>query len=140
MRNLKFIKLDEQCPMPCNRLFQVDGWSCGLWAIRWLERQLREIKGEPRMRPPSIMDVFARGQEFIDKVRFARPKAKPKPKAKSVAKVWINPEPVFATFEEALAAAHKCTKCLVTKALTKGCRQCMGEWFEEIRQKGFKDS
>ena len=138
MRNLKFIKLDEQCPEPCNRAFQVDGWSCGLWAIRWLERQLREIKGEPRMRPASIMAMFARGQESIDKVRLGKPVAKPK--AKSMAKVWINPEPVFATLEEALAAAFKCTKCLVTKALTKGCRQCMGEWFEEIRQKGFKDS
>ena len=136
-RLLRNLKLAEECPEPCNRAFQSDGWSCGLWTVRWIERQLREIAGEPRMKPPSIMDVFGRGQEFIDKVKLAKPKAT-KPKAKSVAKVYKNPEPTFATLEEALTAAHKCTKCLPTKALTKGCRQCMGEWFEHIRQKGFK--
>ena len=65
---LRNLKLAEKCPEPCNRMFQTDGWSCGLWTVRWIERQLREIAGEPRMKPPSIMDVFARGQDFIDKI------------------------------------------------------------------------
>jgi hypothetical protein len=39
------------------------------------------------------------------------------------------------TFDHALAAVHLCTKCIGTKAGTKGCRACMGESFEQIRKK-----
>ena len=42
------------------------------------------------------------------------------------------------TLEEALAAGLLCTKCVATKQSTKGCKACMGKWFEEIRQSGAK--
>ena len=42
------------------------------------------------------------------------------------------------TFEDALKAGLECTKRLPTKKLTKGCRSCMGEHFEHIRQRGFE--
>ena len=42
-------------------------------------------------------------------------------------------EPVFDTLEEALEAGQKCKKCIATKRGAKGCRTCMGEWFEHIR-------
>ena len=46
-----------------------------------------------------------------------------------------NPEPVFETFEQAQEAAKNCRKCLPTKTGQRGCRACMGEWFEHIRKK-----
>jgi hypothetical protein len=46
-----------------------------------------------------------------------------------------NEENQHETFDHALAAGHLCTKCIGTKAGTKGCRACMGEWFEQIRKK-----
>ena len=72
----------------------------------------------------------------------AKAKAKAKEKAGSKAKAKASEpkkatEPQRASLEEALEAANKCSKCRVTKALVKGCRSCMGEWFEEIRQKAF---
>ena len=36
---------------------------------------------------------------------------------------------------EALAAGLECKKCIATKKGTKGCRTCMGEWFEHIRMR-----
>ena len=38
------------------------------------------------------------------------------------------------TLEEALAAGLRCTKCVATKQSTKGCKACMGKWFEAIMQ------
>ena len=144
-----------------NELTQRDGWSCGLWVIRWIERSLRERRGEGRLPPPSIKTVVDRGNEWIDKIKSAglseetRAEAKAKAKARASAKTEAKAEakrqaqrratktpkqiePVFASLEEALEAASKCKKCLPTKYGTKGCRACMGEWFESIRQKGKK--
>ena len=96
------------------------------------------MRGEARVRPASIKDIRVRGNEFIKKLKdYAskpEPKAKPAPKAKAPKEYKTN-EPVFECLEDALEAAHKCTKCLYTKQGTKGCRACMGEWFEEIRLK-----
>ena len=50
-RLLQNLKLTEECPAPSNRAHQSDDWSCGLWATRWVERQLREVFGEPRLKP-----------------------------------------------------------------------------------------
>ena len=67
----------------------------------------------------------------------AEGKAEAKKRAQSEAtKTPKQIEPVFANLEEALEAAHSCNKCLPTKAGTKGCRACMGEFFEQIRQRG----
>ena len=51
-----------------------------------------------------------------------------------------NPEPTFETFEEALAAGARCKKCQPRIKGYKGCRSCMGEWFEEIRLKNNSSS
>ena len=58
----------------------------------------------------------------------AKEKEKPKGKVKEPA-----PEPEHASFVDALKAAFQCTKCEATTYGTKGCRGCMGKWFEEIR-------
>ena len=161
LKNLDFVEASWQCPPRVNELFQRDGWSCGLWAIRWIERSLRDRHGEGRMPPPSLKAVTDRGNEFIEKIKkakdeeFVRVAAKAKAKAKAEAKAEAKAsakmraqrramerpkqiEPVFETLEQALEAAQKCTKCLPTKSCTKGCRACMGEWFEDIRQKRAK--
>ena len=137
-RILQNLNLAEECPAPSNRAFQADGWSCGLWVIRWIERKLREIAGEPRMKPPSIMDCFNRGNDFISKVKNV--KLKEKAVAKAAPKTYKNVEPTFANLDEALAAGLKCTKCTVTKQGSKGCRACMGDFPEEIRMRGAKAS
>jgi hypothetical protein len=41
-------------------------------------------------------------------------------------------EPAFLTFEAAEACRFLCTKCRPTKSGTKGCRACMGDWFEQF--------
>jgi len=139
---LRNLKLAEECPAPSNRAHQSDDWSCGIWVARWIERQLREVFDEPRLKPPSVSDCIARGNESIVKIsgQVAKAKAKGKAETKSKAelKIFKNVEPVHESFEAALKAGLECSKCLPTKKGTKGCRACMGEHFEELRQKGFK--
>ena len=139
---LKNLKIGEECPAPGNRGAQTDGWSCGLWVARWIERQVREILGEPRLPPTSLLDTMRRGNDFVDKIRGAKAKAKAKakaePKGEKSKKEYKTHEPVHATLEEALKAGLECSKCLPTKMGTKGCRACMGEHFEDIRQRGFE--
>ena len=137
-RLLRNLGLGEDCPAPSNRAKQEDAWSCGLWVMRWIDRKLREIAGELRMKPPSIMDCFNRGNEFISKVKNPKLKDKAVPKAKAEPKTYKNVEPTFANLDEALAAGLKCTKCIQTKLGTKGCRACMGDLFEQIRLKKAK--
>ena len=139
-RILQNLNLAEECPAPSNRAFQADGWSCGLWVIRWIERKLREITGEPRHKPPSLTDLCIRSKLFIERIKSAQGKqvAEAKPKAK--AKAYNNVEPVFESLDLALQAGLACTKCIVTKQGTKGCRACMGDLFEEIRMKRARGS
>jgi hypothetical protein len=138
LRNLKLIEPHEEAPQPSNKSRQSDGWSCGLWASRWIERQLRENRGEARMVPTSFADMKNRTNEFIAKLKEAKePKLESKTAAKE-ATARKTHEPTHASFEAALAAAWSCTKCLPTKAATKGCRACMGEHFESIRQRKAK--
>ena len=91
--------------------------------------------------------MVSRANEFIGKLKQARvksseAKAKAEAKAQATAKARARElarkpvEPVFASLEEALVAAQACTKCLPTRLGSKGCRACMGEFFEHIRQKG----
>ena len=141
---------DFVCPPRVNETFQTDAWSCGLWSVRWIERSLRELRGEGRMAPPTIRDLMLRGNVYIENIKAsekkataeAAAKAKAKAKAKafssgtSMAKKQI--EPTFQTFEAALDASFECSKCYYTRVGTKGCRACMGEWFEQIRQKHWK--
>ena len=125
-RILKNLNLAEECPAPSNRAFQADAWSCGLWVVRWIERKLREITGEPRNKPPSVADVFNRSKDFITRIKSAQ--SKPVAKAEPKAKTYKNVEPVFKDLSQALEAGLLCTKCIVTKQGTKGCRACMGDF------------
>ena len=108
-----------------------------MWCARWVERSLRKIRGEGASKPSSILDTSRRANDFIERLKGARPKPKAKAKAEAKAQVEkLQIEPVFGSFDEAQEAAFKCTKCLPTKSGTKGCRACMGEHFEDIRQRG----
>ena len=87
-------------------------------------------------------EFIDRINEFIEKIKAASdvPKAKAKPKAKGKAEAKDkprkeNPEPKHETFDEALEAAKGCKKCTATLAGMKGRRACMGDFFEEIRQR-----
>ena len=150
LKNLGLVDRDWTCPRASNLGFQRGGWECGLWAARWVERTLREQRGEGRIAPPSIKFQTDRVNNFIQKLKDARTtrdekaaseakKAEGKAKAKARLRTSATKllaeivEPVFETLEDALEAAQKCKKCLPTKKGTKGCRTCMGEWFEEIR-------
>ena len=113
---------------------------------RWIERSLREVLGEGRQPPMPITQVVARGNDFIQKLKEAtdnpaRNKAKGKAKAKSKSKTFEDPlacVPKHKTYEEAVLAAQNCGKCIAQKDGTKGCRACMGEFFELQRKKGHK--
>jgi len=128
LRHLGLIEHDQECPEPCNTSRQADSWSCGLWASRWVERQLRENRGEERPVPTSLAEMQNRANEFISKICSEDCSEAP-------SKSYPTYEPVHGTLEEALFAASLCTKCLPAKAGTKGCRACMGEFFETIRQR-----
>ena len=148
LRFLGLIGPAEHCPPRCNTTHQLDGWSCGLWVTRWIERSLREVLGEGRQAPVPIAQATARGNEFIQKLKEAsdvpakaKGKAKGKAKAKGTSKKPVDPlasEPKqHKTYEEAAQAAEDCPKCLRQKDGSKGCRGCMGEWYELQRKKGF---
>ena len=65
-------------------------------------------------------------------------KAKAKGKAKGEATAGPPPkEGQHASLAAAREAALACTKCETNKDGSKGCRECMGEWFEEVRKRGF---
>ena len=142
---LENIEITAEIPNRCNRNEQPGGWECGIFAARWVERSLRELRGEGRVPPMTEKVWLARANQFImqcknEAAKEAEEKAAPKAKAK--AKASVKPrtdiEPTWDTLEQALAAAHECRKCMPTLKGTKGCRACMGEWFEMIRQKGQK--
>ena len=110
-----------------------------MWASRWVERQLCESKGEDRLIPTSLAEMRNRANEFIAKIKDSKKDAPVEAKGgKAPSKSYLTHEPVHETLEEALFAASVCTKCLPTKAGTKGCRACMGEHFEAIRQRKSK--
>lgn len=118
-----------------NKIFQAGGWECGLFAIKFMEAALRAKRGEPKQRFISDKDLTTRTNEFIKKVK-ASAKAAPVPKAKVKAQpkpAQKKPEPKHKNLEDALTAAQSCSKCVATKKGTKGCRTCMGEFFEQIR-------
>ena len=140
LRKLGAIDSTEECPPPSNKMFQVDGWSCGLWVTRWVERALRELSGEGRSRPLSITDACARGNDWIVKIKNAsilvQHKDAPEPNTKTKS-LKDAPEPKHKSLKDAQKAAKQCKKCVTTSNGSKGCRACMGEFFEQIRQKGF---
>jgi hypothetical protein len=141
LRGANLIKAPAEAPESSSEAFQNDGWSCGLWATRSIERSLREHLGERRQPPRGIKALCDQANFFIKKIKDSskddKAKAAPKPKPQPKGKVLKASEPVHETWEHALAAANACSKCVETRAGTKGCRACMGEWFEEIRMKHY---
>ena len=110
-----------------------------MWASRWVERQLRENKGEDRLIPTSLAEMRNRANEFIMKIKESKMVAPVEAKGDTApSKSYLTHEPAHETLEEALFAVSVCTKCLPTKAGTKGCRVCMGDFFEAIRQRKSK--
>ena len=152
LKNLGLVEASWRCPPRCNTSYQIEGWECGIWATRYIERKERERRGEGRIPPTRLADIVARTNEFIDKLKKAsnlesereaqakakaeaRGKAKAKAKADAEARARVQIEPVFASLEEALEAAKACKKRLPTKFGAKGRRACMGEHFEQLRLK-----
>ena len=125
--------------------------AASLHVTRWMEREMRLLRGEPRTPEMSLMDQMCRINEFILKLKGdsshtlkkALPKQLPQGYKKSLSPEEFEAKlPVFATLEEALESAAKCTKCTPTQQGTKGCTFCMGKhpetgehWFEHIRIK-----
>lgn len=108
------------------------------WAARFLERCAREDRGEARLPPASLQDLITRCNYFIKRLKdatAAHEEAGHKAKGKAKAKPKPSVEPNFANLEQALEAAQGCTKCLPAKFGSKGCRACMCEWFEHLRQR-----
>ena len=143
--------LDKELPDRSNKDLQADMWSCGLHVVKWMETELRSRRGEPKIPPTSITDITKRTNLFIHKIKVSMNEAGYTDKYKLEAKAKADAaraakkaeadakaankakEPEFATLDEALSAGLECTSCYVTKWGTKGCRRCMGKWFEEIR-------
>ena len=155
MRCVKFAKEDEDCPELNNKTFQSNGWECGLFVARWMEAKLRQFRGEQASTPASAKQQIARANTFIEKVKdyspewleeHGRAKIQKHAKAKAIEEKVVTKaaskrkhvEPTHKTLEDALKAGQECTKCIATKKGTKGCRACMGEWFEMIRQKNMR--
>ena len=133
----RFLGPGYELPQASNKRNQAGGWECGIFASNWVERSLRELLGEGRLPPISEKDQVDRANKLIQKLKEAIDVVlKEKVKVKAAPKLRMNPEPVWPTLEDALEAAQKCSKCIETKAGTKGCRVCMGEWLEHIHQKG----
>ena len=81
--------------------------------------------------------------EFIQKLKskaIQETMGVDKGKVSDVKKVRKTVFPEHKTLEEALAAGLRCTKCVATKLSTKGCKACMGKWFEAIMQPIFNTS
>ena len=141
LRNLGFLAVDAVAPKPSNCTFQSDGWSCGLHVIKWIEIDLRSRRGEPRLPDPSIEDLKKRTNYFIAKIKGyvqqgMRPHTAPTGKGDAAAASSRDViEPKFDKFEDALDAAQSCQRCIATSYGTKGCRLCMGDFFECIRMK-----
>ena len=134
LRNLRLIEPHEEAPLKSNKKHQEDGWSCGLWSCRWVERQLRENRGEARMVPMSFAEMRSRTNEFISKIKDVKGVGK-KDETKAGPRTYETHELARDSFEKALEAAIACSKWLPTKAGTKVCRACMGDRFETIRQR-----
>ena len=78
LRNCGFLAGDALAPEPAsslllavagNRDLQLDGWSCGLHVVKWIELDLRRRRGEPRLPDPSIDDLRKRTNMFITRIK-----------------------------------------------------------------------
>ena len=102
-----------------------------MWALKNLEEFLRTRRKEIVQADITLAFLRSRLNFHITKLRPGVPAPAPKALAPSKAKAAKE----HATLEDALDAAQQCSKCRPTKLGTKGCQECMGAWFSELRQK-----
>jgi hypothetical protein len=135
---------------------QRDGWSCGSWVLSMMDQELRHFRTELPTPPPTIGQVRSRLNEFISKLYQVLPQGPPAADTSTLALTAMvpasagQPSPETSagpesavrsaleprTFEEALERGRQCTKCRQSvREPVKGCRACMGHWFEQIRQR-----
>ena len=134
LQHLKLVAENYVLPPSSNKCHQAGGWECGLWASHYVERALREQRGEGRLPRISEKQFVDRANAYIAKLKESSDCPKPKDKD-AEPRAYKNIEPVHETLEIALEAGRTCHKCIARIKGYKGCRACMGEWFEEIRQK-----
>ena len=145
LRNCGFLAGDALAPQPGNRDLQQDGWSSGLQVVKWIELDLRGRRGEPRLPDPTVDDLRKRTNAFIAKIKGAAAKSNDRKQEMKpdtaptgeggAAEALSVMEPKWDNLEDALEAAQDCQRCVATRFATKGCRACMGDFFEEIRLK-----
>lgn len=121
--------LDKTCPEPTDKSHENHGWSCGLSRRDTSSAAPERTRAMPPLR---LQDLVSKGSGFIKRLNDAREQAKNK--AKSEANVQAKQS--FPSLETALAAVLAYTECLPTNFGSKGCRSCMGEHFEVLRQRG----
>ncbi len=84
---------------------------CSLWVRRWVERQLRENRGEARMVPTSFAETRSRSNEFISKVKDVNGVGK-KGETRAAPRTYETREPARDSFErlsrQPLHAASLC--------------------------------
>ena len=101
-----------------------------MWTLQLVEARARQHRNEMLTNSAAIGHVMTRLNEFISKLR---PSAHQIPKSKAKAKATGKTRPEHQTLEAALTAANSCKKRRPTKECTKGCSECMGSWFAQIR-------
>ena len=134
LMNLGLLPATSKLPLPAPGP-QLDGWSCGLQVLAKMEAWMREWRGEQPGPDVDIAEVQLRLNEFLWVLKGPAPGG-PHPAAgiSGPAAEATDQAAKHATLEEALTAAHDCKKCRVNKSiLSKGCSECMGTWFNEIR-------
>ena len=96
-RIIRRIRIEAECPEPSNEMHQTDDWSCGLWCARWVERSLRGLRGEAARPPSDFRAATRRANDFIERLKGARPKSKAK--AKAEAKAQVEGKTTFTTIK-----------------------------------------
>ena len=86
------------------------------------------------MVPTTFAEMRSRTNEFISKIKHVKGVGK-MDETKAAPRTHETHEPAHESLEKALEAAIACSKCLPTKAGAKGCRACVGDHFEAIRQR-----
>ena len=104
---------------------QSDAWSCGLWSLANLEFSMRSMRGEATGPFVGIRMALVRLNEYISKLKPGAPAPPVGPRHARL--------PPPASLDEALVRAQDCSKCHATRVGTKGCRSCMGKFFDEIK-------
>jgi len=60
------LMFDQLIPMPSNKRYQTDGWSCGLWCMQFLEESVRIRCGEKlQYVPMNFNHLITRTNKFI---------------------------------------------------------------------------